>query len=109
MNNNDVIFMKKKKIIPILSALAVAFSCVNMPVSATENVTENTEITVSNNPELWKRFLKYDLRITDYDALSYEEKDLCKFIFETELNSPDTIICERARRILADIVEKTDY
>ncbi|MCM1508004.1 MAG: leucine-rich repeat protein [Ruminococcus flavefaciens] len=50
---------------------------------------------------LWDRFIKYDLRITDYDALSDEEKDLCKFIFETERSADDTIICERARRILA--------
>ena len=59
---------------------------------------------------LWDRFIKYDLRITDYDSLSEEEKDLCKFIFETERSSEDTIICERARRILAgyDVGERID-
>lgn len=93
--------MKNKKLILILSALAVAFSCVNMPVLATDNIAENTKITVSNSPELWERFLKYDLCILDYNSLTDDKKDLCRFIFETELNSPDTIVCERARRILA--------
>lgn len=59
---------------------------------------------------LWDRFIKYDLRITDYNSLSKEEKDLCKFIFETERSSEDTIICERARRILSgyDVGERID-
>lgn len=43
---------------------------------------------------LWDKFLKYDLCITDYDSLTYEEKDLCKFIFETERSSTDTIRCK---------------
>ncbi|MDE5618996.1 MAG: leucine-rich repeat protein [Ruminococcus sp.] len=85
--------MKKKKIITIISALTIACSCVNMPVSA-------MEITVSSNPELWERFLKYDLCILHYNSLTDEEKELCRFIFETELNSEDTIICKRARRTL---------
>lgn len=68
------------------------FSYVNIQVSATGNMMKNTEITVSNSPELWEKFLKYDLCITDYDSLSIEEQNLCKFIFETELNSEDTIL-----------------
>ena len=50
---------------------------------------------------LWDRFIKYDLRITDYEALTDEEKELCKFIFETERSANQTVRCERARRILA--------
>ncbi len=50
---------------------------------------------------LWDRFIKYDLRITDYDSLTDKEKELCKYIFETERSSEDTIICARARQILA--------
>ena len=49
-----------------------------------------------------------------------EEKDLCKFIFETEQSTDDTIRCERARRTLAhdenigerltlDILENPDF
>ncbi len=104
--------MKNKKIITMIFAIAMVFSCVNMPVYAKNNTSTEyvTEITAENNPELWERFIKYDLRITDYSSLSEEEKDLCKFIFETELNSEDTIICERARRIIAgyDVGERID-
>ncbi|MDE5620676.1 MAG: hypothetical protein K2I80_09225 [Ruminococcus sp.] len=53
--------MKNKKLIMILSAIIAVILCVNMPVSATDNVVKNTE-----------------------------------------LNSEDTIICERARRTLDD-------
>ena len=51
--------------------------------------------------DLWDKFLKYDLCITDYDALTVEEQELCKFIFETERSATGTIRCERARRTLA--------
>ena len=51
--------------------------------------------------EKWDRFIKYDLCIDDYSSLNDNEKALCKFIFDTEQNSPDTVICERARRTLA--------
>ncbi|MCQ2433857.1 MAG: hypothetical protein MJ062_01295 [Oscillospiraceae bacterium] len=50
---------------------------------------------------LWEKFLCYDLCISNYNALTAEEKELCHFIFDTEQNAKDTVICERARRILA--------
>ena len=50
---------------------------------------------------LWDKFIKYDLCITDYDSLTDKEKELCKFIFETERSAEGTVICERARRTLA--------
>ena len=50
---------------------------------------------------LWDKFIKYDLCITDYDSLTDEEKNLCRFIFDTEQSSDKPIRCERARRILA--------
>ncbi len=95
--------MKNKKIITMISAIVMAFSCVNMPVYAVNSTSTETitEITAENSQQLWERFLKYDLCILDYDSLTDEQKELCKFIFETELNSEDTIICERARRTLA--------
>ena len=31
------------------------------------------------NYDLWNRFIKYDLRITDYDSLSDEEKSRSKY------------------------------
>ncbi len=95
--------MKNKKIITMISAIVMAFSCVNIPVYAVNSTSTETitEITAENSQQLWERFLKYDLCILDYDSLTDEQKELCKFIFETELNSEDTIICERARRIIA--------
>ena len=51
--------------------------------------------------DLYERFLKYNLCITDYDSLTDEEKELCQFIFERERSANQTIRCERARRILA--------
>lgn len=89
-----------KKIITILLVFVLCCSYSPVHVKAVETA-ENNLITSENSPELWERFLKYDLCILDYNSLNDEEKDLCKFIFETELNSEDTIICERARRILA--------
>ncbi len=88
-----------KKFVALI--LSCVLCCTYSPVcvNAVEMI-EDTQVTVENSPELWERFLKYDLCILDYDSLTGEEKDLCKFIFETELNSEDTIICERARRIL---------
>lgn len=50
---------------------------------------------------LWERFIKYDLCITDCSSLTDEEKELCRFIFETERSANQTVRCERARRILA--------
>ncbi len=88
-----------KKIIIMLLTVIFGFSFSPVYVKAVTTTT-TTLITSENNPELWERFLKYDLCILDYDSLDDEQKDLCKFIFETELNSDDTIICERARRIL---------
>ncbi len=57
--------------------------------------------TNSIDYNLWDKFIKYDLCITDYESLTDEEKKLCKFIFEHERAANQTIRCERARRILA--------
>ena len=97
-----------KRIILVLLALMVSVACLSTTVYAdgnyyvdpVPNFTENEETTVENSPELWVKFLKYDLCITDYDSLTDNEKDLCRFIFETEQSSPVTIRCERARRTL---------
>ncbi len=61
----------------------------------------NILISVYASDDLWNKFLKYDLCITNYEALTDEEKELCRFIFDTEQASDDTVICERARRTLA--------
>lgn len=90
-----------KKFIAVLSAIFMCCGYSPMCVKAyQEQKIATVGITAENSPELWERFLKYDLCITDYDSLTDDEKELCKFIFETELNSEDTIICERARRTL---------
>ncbi|MCM1508025.1 MAG: leucine-rich repeat protein [Ruminococcus flavefaciens] len=90
-----------KKLIIILLTMVMCYGYSPMCVKAyQEPKIATVGITTENSPELWKKFLKYDLCITDYNSLTDDEKELCKFIFETELNSEDTIICERARRIL---------
>ena len=60
-----------------------------------------TAVNAEDNTELWEDFLKYDLCITDYDSLTEKEQELCHFIFDTETNSEDTVVGERARNILA--------
>jgi len=49
---------------------------------------------------LWEKFLKYDLCITDFNALNTEEKDLARMIFETEQSADDTVWCQRARNLM---------
>lgn len=51
--------------------------------------------------KLWEKFVKYDLCIDDYSSLAESEKELCRFIFDTEQSSKSTVICERTRRMLA--------
>ncbi len=113
----------KTKIKAILLALALIVS--SIPFSG---ITANAYIYETHpylNPEiydfisvdyytkdiewdLWERFLKYDLCITDYDSLTDEEKELCKFIFETERSASGTIVCERARFALSGDAELGD-
>ncbi len=60
-----------------------------------------TAIAADEETELWNKFLKYDLCITDYDSLTEKEQELCHFIYDTETRAEDTIVCNRARAILA--------
>lgn len=83
----------RKKLISIVLASAISFFSTQM--------VGNTATLNEPDYSLWDKFIKYDLCITDYDTLTDEEKELCRFIFETEQSSGDTIICERARRTLA--------
>ena len=80
-----------KKIFSWFTAAICTFSIMSTNASYAEQIKDN----------LWEKFIKYDLCITDYRALTDEEKELCKFIFDTEQAANDNIICERARRILA--------
>lgn len=102
-----------KKIIAMLLTVIFGFSFSPVYVKATKinsiaygekysKLKSNSEY-YSKEPDfsLWDKFIKYDLYITDYDSLTDEEKELCEFIFETERSANGTIICERARRILA--------
>lgn len=60
------------------------------------NLSENNEIDWN----IYDDFVKYDLCITDYNNLTEEKKELCKFVFETERAELPYVRCERARRIL---------
>ena len=104
-----------KKVLSTLLTIMISVACLpytvyadgnyfgrgNDYIDSMPNFTGNKETTVEDSPELWEKFLKYDLCITDYESLPGNEKDLCRFIFETEQSSIATIRCERARRTLA--------
>ena len=79
----------KKSLVIIISTLLINSICSQRVYS------------IEPDNQLWDKFLEYDLCITDYNALTEEEQELCHFIFDTEQSSDETIICERARRTLA--------
>lgn len=58
-------------------------------------------VSAEEDNALWEKFLRYDLCITNYNALTEEEQQLCHFIFDTEQGTEEAIRCERARRTLA--------
>ncbi len=76
-------------------SLIVSFAVSVTAFPVTEVSAEETDST------LWDSFLKYDLCINDYDNLNDDEKELCRYIFDTEQAAGDNIVCERARRTLA--------
>lgn len=81
--------------ISIFSAPAIYSNVINGYAVSQNNTSKEVDY------QLWDKFIKYDLCITDYESLTDEQKELCKFIFETEQSSEKIIRCERARRILA--------
>jgi len=89
---------------PIILSFIYTAYIISFPASALTD-TDKTD-------ELWRKFLKYDLCISEYDALTEEEQDLCHFIFDTEHEGDYNIRCERARRTLAhdpDLGERLTY
>lgn len=100
--------MKRKLTALILSGAVTAASLMSLPAAAYKGFEfiearfrDENIYTLPVDYSLWDNFIKYDLRITDYDELSDYEKELCSFIFETEQSAGWTVRCERARRILA--------
>ena len=111
----------KKKILSLALCAAMSLSSVTVCTSYQEIFAKDYNIVefVSDNVyfpvdilstdyysneidySLWDKFIKYDLCIADYDSLTDKEKELCKFIFETEQSAQGVVRCERARRILA--------
>ncbi|MDE5861026.1 MAG: leucine-rich repeat protein [Ruminococcus sp.] len=95
-----------KKITAIISAMALIAGSVPMYANAYSWESDRGEMSYDHKSDvldwsLWEDFLKYDLRITDFDSLDTEKQNLCKFIYETEMMSEETIVCERARRIVS--------
>lgn len=93
----------------VSSALAIAlgstisgYADYNTSMMLTDNFECLSEKYYSEKVDnaLWSKFLKYDLCISDYDNLTQKEKELCKFIFNTEMSASHTVRCERARHIL---------
>lgn len=89
-----------KKITAIISVIAMIAGSVPMYANAYSRQTTGNPVPVVDWNK-WDDFIKYDLRITDFYSLDREKQNLCKFIFETEMSSPEDIVCERARRIVA--------
>ncbi len=58
--------------------------------------TEATEVDMS----LFDDFVRYSLEITDFDSLSEEQQELCRFIYKTERSSDINTVCLRAREAL---------
>ena len=95
----------KKPVLALLSAVILTLQAAPLPASAFygNSLVELVQPSNYDQPvdtELWEKFLKYDLCITDYAALSESQQALCRFIFETERSAKDTILCARARAIL---------
>lgn len=97
----------KKNILSLVSACVIAVNISGLKAFAYSADTDYAHGGYSYEHEavevdwsLWEDFLKYDLRITDYDSLSENKKMLCEFIYETEMASDEDIVCERARRIV---------
>lgn len=94
------------KIISLLSGMILLsdLTCVNSYAYQKPSQYFNNKILNNTNADidwtLYESFLKYDLCITDYNNLTEEEKELCRFIFETERSDFPNVRCERARRIL---------
>ena len=57
------------------------------------NPAPETEVDMS----LFDDFVRYSLEIRDYDSLSEEQKELCKYVYTTERSSTASTICSRAR------------
>ena len=58
--------------------------------------TEETEVDMS----LFDNFVRYSLEITDFDSLTEEQQELCRFIYKTERSSDINTCCLRAREVL---------
>lgn len=78
------------------SSLAVSAQSLNFSYLSSSSYEREVEW------ELFEDFIRYDLKITDYDALSSEQQELSKSIFEKERSAKFTIRCERARKELAE-------
>ena len=94
----------KKRILAALSAVVLTMYAAPLLVHGTSIPNTATARLIDQMPideSLWEKFLRHDLCITDYAAMSESEQALCRFIFETEQSAKDTVRCERARRMLS--------
>ena len=77
----------KKRILAALSAVVLTMYAAPLLVHGTSIPNTATARPIDQMPideSLWEKFLRYDLCITDYAAMSESEQALCRFIFETE-------------------------
>ena len=65
-----------------------------------ENQLPKKQTVLSTDDELFDRFLKYSLCVTDKDALSSEQLAMCRTIFLTERSAPQLLLCPYARQTI---------
>ena len=65
-----------------------------------ENQLPKEKTTLSTDDELFDRFLKYSLYVTDKDALTSDQLALCRTVFYTERSAPQLLLCPYARQTI---------
>ncbi len=65
-----------------------------------ENYFPKEQTMLSTDDELFDRFLKYSLYVTNKEALTPDQLALCRTVFYTERNTPQLLLCQHARQMI---------
>ena len=65
-----------------------------------ENKLPKKQTALSTDDELFDRFLKYSLYVTDKNALTPDQLALCRTVFLTERSNPQLLLCQYARQTI---------
>ena len=93
-------------LLPSVNAYAANDGAMQYPLSLyLEMQLPKEQILLSTDAELFDRFLKYSLYVTDKDALTPDQLTLCRTVFYTERSSPQLLLCPYARQTIKTGVE----